>query len=70
VKNLPIIEINKGYKINYIEKGKGRNLVFTHGWLGSAWVFNAQLEYFSKNYRAIAIDHLGYGKSDKPESES
>ena len=68
--NLPIIEISKGYKINYIEKGKGRNLVFIHGWLGSSWVFETQIEYFSKNYRAIAIDHLGHGKSDKPESES
>ena len=65
--NLPIIEISKGYKINYIEKGKGRNLVFIHGWLGSSWVFEAQIEYFSKHYRTIAIDHLGHGKSDKPE---
>jgi pimeloyl-ACP methyl ester carboxylesterase len=70
VKNLPIIEISNGYKINYIEKGKGRTLVFIHGWLGSSWVFEAQIEYFSKHYRTIAIDHLGHGKSDKPESES
>ncbi|TFG15697.1 MAG: alpha/beta hydrolase [Promethearchaeota archaeon] len=70
MKNFPIIEINNGYKINYIEKGEGTPLVFIHGWLGSSWVFEAQIEYFSKNYRAIAIDHLGHGKSDKPESES
>ncbi len=67
---MPSVEISKGYKINYIEKGKGRNLVFIHGFLGSSWVFEAQVDYFSKNYRAIAIDLLGHGKSDKPESES
>lgn len=67
---MPTIEIKKGYKINYIEKGKGKNLVFVHGFLASSWVFEAQVDYFSKNYRAIAIDHLGHGKSDKPESES
>ncbi|GAG22163.1 unnamed protein product, partial [marine sediment metagenome] len=64
------VEIDKGYKINYIEKGTGKNIVFIHGFLGSSWLFEAQVEHFSENYRTIAIDHLGHGKSDKPESES
>ena len=67
---MPYIELDKGYKIHYIEKGEGKNLVFIHGFLGSTWLFEAQVELFSDNYRAIAIDHLGHGKSDKPESES
>ena len=67
---MPFIELDKGYKIHYIEKGEGTNLVFIHGFLGSTWLFEAQVELFSKNYRTIAIDHLGHGKSDKPESES
>ncbi|MHA2287774.1 MAG: alpha/beta fold hydrolase [Promethearchaeota archaeon] len=67
---MPYIELDKGYKIHYIEEGKGKNLVFIHGFLGSSWLFKAQVELFSKNYRTIAIDHLGHGKSDKPESES
>ncbi len=67
---MPFIELDKGYKIHYIEKGEGKNLVFIHGFLGSTWLFEAQVELFSKNYRAIAIDHLGHGKSDKPKSES
>jgi len=67
---LVFVEIDKGYKINYIEKGTGKNLVFIHGFLGSSWLFEAQVEHFSKNYRVIAIDHIGHGKSDKPESES
>ena len=67
---MPTIKLNKGYKINYIDKGKGKNIVFIHGFLGSSWLFEAQVDHFSKKYRAIAIDHLGHGKSDKPESES
>lgn len=67
---MPYVEIDKGYKVYYIEKGKGRNLVFIHGFLGSSWLFEAQLDYFSSNFHTIAIDHLGHGKSDKPESES
>ncbi|NVM17123.1 MAG: alpha/beta hydrolase [Candidatus Lokiarchaeota archaeon] len=67
---MPYVELDKGYKIHYIEKGKGKNLVFIHGFLGSSWLFEAQIDHFSSNFRTIAIDHLGHGKSDKPESES
>lgn len=67
---MPYVELDNGYKIHYLEKGKGKNLVFIHGFLGSSWLFEAQIEHFSKNFRTIAIDHLGHGKSDKPESES
>jgi len=67
---MPYVELDKGYRIHYIEKGKGKNLVFIHGFLGSSWLFEAQVDYFSNSYRTIAIDHLGHGKSDKPESES
>lgn len=62
--------LKNGYKIYYIEKGQGENLVFLYGFLMSSWIFEAQVEYFSKNYHAITIDYLGHGKSDKPESEA
>ena len=67
---MPTVEIEKGYKINYLDKGKGRNLVYIHGFLGCSWLYEDLVDYFSKKYRVIAIDHLGHGKSDKPESES
>ncbi len=67
---MPFVEIEKGYKINYIEKGKGKNLVYIHGFLGCSWLYQEQVEHFSQNYRVIAIDHLGHGQSDKPENES
>ncbi|MHA1377456.1 MAG: alpha/beta fold hydrolase [Candidatus Helarchaeota archaeon] len=67
---MPFVELDKGYKVYYIEKGKGQPVVFSHGYLGSSWLFETQIDYFSeKGYHTIAIDHLGHGKSDKPESE-
>ena len=66
---MPTVEIDKGYKINYMDKGNGRNLVYIHGFLGASWIYEDQVEYFSKKYRVIALDHLGHGKSDKPENE-
>jgi pimeloyl-ACP methyl ester carboxylesterase len=67
---MPFVELDKGYKIFYLDKGKGKNLIFIHGFLGCSWLFQAQIDQFSSKYRTIAIDHLGHGKSDKPESES
>ena len=67
---MPYVELDKGYKIHYLQKGKGKNIVFIHGFLGSTWLFEAQIERFSRNFQTIAIDHLGHGKSDKPDSES
>ncbi|MHA1143579.1 MAG: alpha/beta fold hydrolase [Candidatus Helarchaeota archaeon] len=66
---MPHVKLKNGYKVHYIENGTGMPVVFIHGFLGSSWLFEAQIEHFSKNYRAIAIDHLGHGKSDKPEEE-
>jgi pimeloyl-ACP methyl ester carboxylesterase len=70
VNGMPYINLDKGYKIHYLDEGEGENLVFIHGFLGSSWIYKDLVEYFSKNYRVIALDHLGHGKSDKPESEA
>jgi len=67
---LPFIKLEKGYKVHYLEEGKGENLVFIHGFLGSSWIYEDLVKYFSNKYHVIAIDHLGHGKSDKPESEA
>ena len=33
---MPYVELDKGHKIHYLEKSKGKNLVFIHGFLGSS----------------------------------
>ena len=43
--------------------GKGKDLVFLHGYLSSKEAFAAQLRYFSKFYRVTAIDFIGFGQS-------
>ena len=57
-----------GYKIHYTIEGKGRQtLLFVHGWCCdiSAWRF--QKPAFTGDYRVIAVDLIGHGKSDKPK---
>jgi len=57
-----------GAKINYVEAGDAKNptVVLLHG-LGSSttsWVLN--ISALSQKYHVIALDQIGFGKSDKP----
>jgi pimeloyl-ACP methyl ester carboxylesterase len=54
-------------ELYYKEKGKGSPIVFVHGWMEDYSTWNSQIEYFSKNHRAIAYDQRGHGRSDKPK---
>lgn len=48
----------------YEEYGSGsETIVFAHGLLWSHWMFHNQIEYLQKNYRVIAYDFRGQGKS-------
>ena len=59
-------DIGNGVELHYLEKGEGKPLVFIPGLTFSGEIFKGQLEYFSKNYRVIAIDPRGQGFSAKP----
>lgn len=54
------------YKINYHLEGNGELLVFLHGWPTNSVLWKFQIEILKKNYRTLAFDWLGFGKSDKP----
>lgn len=47
----------------YQEKGSGIPFVFLHGNSEDGNYFKSQIDYFSKNYRVIAVDTRGHGKS-------
>jgi pimeloyl-ACP methyl ester carboxylesterase len=51
--------------LNYIEQGQGEVFVLLHGNGESAAYFVHQIEYFSKDYRVIAVDTRGHGKSPR-----
>ncbi|MGE5317904.1 MAG: alpha/beta hydrolase, partial [Chloroflexota bacterium] len=54
----------KQVTINYLQQGQGdTTLLFLHGWCIDGTYWDNQLEYFSENYNAIAIDLPGFGKS-------
>ena len=57
-----------GIRIHYLEAGSGRPIVFIPGWTMPAWIWQKQIDEFSKQYRVIAVDPRSQGESDKPTS--
>ena len=57
-----------GVSIRYIEAGTGEPVILIHGFSGSAdnWVERGVFNVLAQNYRVIALDSRGHGKSDKP----
>lgn len=56
-------EIEPGVDLYYLDKGKGRPLIFIPGWTFSVDLFEKQIDYYAQRYRVIAIDPRSHGKS-------
>lgn len=53
-----------GVKIVFNQQGSGEpTLIFIHGWSNNKSIWNAQMNYFSKKYKSVAIDLAGFGES-------
>ncbi len=60
------IEVH-GSRIHYVEQGSGDPLLFLHGNPTSSYLWRNILPYGAKVGRAIAMDLIGMGRSDKPD---
>ncbi len=56
-----------GHNIHYIDEGAGEVILFVHGTPDWSFTYRNMVKHFSKNFRCVAADNLGYGLSDKPE---
>jgi len=66
--DMEYVRVN-GYRVRFLEKGKGFPLLLLHG-LGASlewWQFN--VDPLSRHYRVIALDFIGFGYSSKLLSE-
>lgn len=59
-------EIN-GQKLHYIDEGKGETILFVHGTPSWSFDFRNCIKALRNQHRCVAIDHIGFGLSDKPE---
>lgn len=53
-------------KMHYVDEGQGEVLLFVHGTPTWSFLYRDFVKKLSQNYRCIAVDHLGFGLSDKP----
>ena len=52
--------------LHYIDEGKGEILLFVHGTPTWSFLYRDFIKEFSKSYRCIAVDNLGFGLSKRP----
>jgi pimeloyl-ACP methyl ester carboxylesterase len=60
---------SNGVKIRYVDVGRGEPVVLIHGFsssLDANWGATRVLDTLAKDFRVIALDCRGHGKSDKP----
>lgn len=55
-------------KLSYVDEGKGSPLLFIHGTPSWSLEWRAAIAHNRHEHRCIAVDHLGFGLSDKPRS--
>ena len=57
----------KGSKMHYVDEGQGDPILFIHGNPTSSYIWRNIIPYVTEDARVIAVDLIGFGKSDKPD---
>ena len=58
-----------GERVAYLDEGSGEVILLLHGMAGSSHTWRSVIRPLSRNYRVVAPDLLGHGKSTKPRSD-
>ena len=54
-------------RMHYVERGNGNPILFLHGNPTSSYLWRNIMPYLETQGRVIAVDNIGFGKSDKPD---
>ena len=63
---MPYLQVDSGVNLFYEVRGKGKPILFVHGWTMSHDVWEYQVSELANRYQTITIDLRGNGDSDKP----
>jgi pimeloyl-ACP methyl ester carboxylesterase len=55
-----------GQQLHFIDEGEGETILFVHGTPSWSFDFRHLIKELRSKFRCIAIDHIGFGLSDKP----
>lgn len=56
-----------GSNMHYIDQGEGDVFLFLHGNPTSSYLWRNVMRYVAPHGRIVAVDNIGFGKSDKPD---
>jgi haloalkane dehalogenase len=56
-----------GLRYHYIDEGEGESLLLVHGNPTWSFAWRNFVKALSRDYRVLAVDHIGCGYSDKPQ---
>lgn len=57
-----------GARLHYVDEGQGEPLLLVHGNPTWSFYWRELILAFRSRYRAVAVDHVGCGLSDKPQT--
>jgi haloalkane dehalogenase len=57
-----------GVRLHYVDEGQGETLLCVHGNPTWSFAWRNLIKDLSRNYRVLAVDHIGCGFSDKPQA--
>jgi len=55
-----------GFKLHYLEAGRGQPVVLLHGLGGDGSRWAPNIEPLARDFHVYALDQIGFGQSDKP----
>ncbi len=58
-----------GSRMHYVDEGEGEPILFLHGNPTSSYLWRNIIPSVTDDYRAVAVDLIGMGKSAKPDRE-
>jgi haloalkane dehalogenase len=53
-------------RLHYVDEGRGDVVLFVHGTPTWSYEYRHVIAALSKKYRCVALDHLGFGLSERP----
>jgi haloalkane dehalogenase len=60
------LEVAAGRRLHYVDEGQGDVVLFVHGTPTWSFEWRHCIRELSRTHRCIAMDHLGFGLSDRP----
>ncbi len=61
---MPFFKTTDGNNLHYRIIGKGKPIIFVHGWAMNSLVWKYQIDELSRDFQVIVVDLRGHGKSE------